>query len=168
MKLDRKKLMIIGGVLLAVGIGVYFWRRKKAQDEEVETIDIDAVDVTDEDLRKSAGSETGSVAEDSRYTAPVNPLLSKIENKKVASYLSNMLSQKDIYRLRGWLDLINKERAKDPSKWGDSNGLKGEVSRIGGALYQMSLQNKKDKTLLAQSKGALWSNQILTDLKDAQ
>ena len=46
MKLDRKKLMIIGGVLLAVGIGVYFWRRKKSQEEEI--VDVDYTDVTDE------------------------------------------------------------------------------------------------------------------------
>ena len=168
MKLDRKKLMIIGGVLLAVGIGVYFWRRKKAQDEEAETIDVDAEILDDDAITKSAGSQTGSVAEDSRYTAPVNPLLSKIQNKKVASYLSNMLSQKDIYRLRGWLDLINKAKAKDPNSWGDSSGLTGETSVIGHALYQMKLQNSKDKKLASQSKGELWSNQILTDLKDAQ
>ena len=92
----------------------------------------------------------------------------KIQNKKVASYLSNLLSQKDIYRFRGWMDLINKERAKDPTKWGDSNGLKGEVARVGGALYQMQQQNKKNIKLIPQSKGALWSTQILTDLQDAQ
>jgi hypothetical protein len=88
----------------------------------------------------------------------------------VASYLSNLLSEKDIYRLRGWLDLINKEKANDPTKWGDSNGLTGQVSRIGGALYQMKQQNKDPKkvSLKIESKGELWSTQILTDLQDAQ
>ena len=165
MKMDRKKLMIIGGILLAVGIGFYFWRKRNTESED--TVDVDAVDVTNEDLKKSASSETGSVSEDTRYTTPVNPLLNKIENKKVASYLSNLLSQKDIYRLRGWLDLINKQKAKDPSKWGDANGLTGETSVIGHALYQMKLQNSKDKKLASESKGELWNNSILTDLKDA-
>ena len=177
MKLDRKKLMIIGGVLLAVGIGVYFWRRKKSQEEDIIDTDYtDVTDVTDEELQKSAGASSSSsdkttsptTSEDTRYSYPINPLLSKIKNKKVASYLSNLLSQKDIYRFRGWMDLINKERAKDPTKWSDSNGLKGEVARVGGALYQMQQQNKKDIKLIAKSKGALWSTQILTDLQDAQ
>ena len=48
MKLDKKNLMIIGGVLLAVGIGVYFWRKRKAESEESETIDVDAVEVDDD------------------------------------------------------------------------------------------------------------------------
>lgn len=185
MKLDRKKLMIIGGVLLAVGIGVYLWRRKKSQEEDI--IDTDYDDVTDEELQKSAGESSSSssssdktssattsatTSQDTRYSHPVNPLLSKIKNKKVASYLSNLLSQEDIYRFRGWMDLINKERAKDPTKWGDSNGLKGEVARVGGALYQMNEQNKKipSKTIgkKVKAKRKLWSTKILTDLQDAQ
>ena len=182
MKLDRKKLMIIGGVLLAVGVGVYFWRRKKSEEEDI--IDTDYTDVTDEELQKSAGASSSSsdktnsattsatITQDTRYSYPVNPLLSKIKNKKVASYLSNLLSQEDIYRFRGWMDLINKERAKDPTKWSDSNGLKGEVARVGGALYQMNEQNKKtpSKTIgnKAQAKRKLWSTKILTDLQDAQ
>jgi LPXTG-motif cell wall-anchored protein len=187
MKLDRKNLMIIGGVLLAVGIGVYLWRRKKSQEEDIIDTDYDDVtdDVTDEELQKSAGESSSSsdktsstttssptTSQDPRYSYPVNPLLSKIKNKKVASYLSKLLSQEDIYRFRGWMDLINKERAKDPTKWGDANGLKGEVARVGGALYQMNEQNQKtpSKTIRnkIKAKRKLWSTKILTDLRDAQ
>jgi hypothetical protein len=176
MKLDRKTLMIIGGVLLAVGVGVYFWRKRKSEGDSVDgkSLDVEDVEETGNNIPESDTPKTTDkkdvdikIAEDIRYNTPINPLLSKIKNKKVASYLSKLLSEKDIIRLRGWLDLINKDKAKDPSKWGDSSGLKGEVSIIGHALYQMNEQNKKNKTPFVQSRN-LWSAKILTDLQDAQ
>ena len=171
MKLDKKNLMIIGGVLLAVGIGVYFWRKRKVESEESETIDVDAV-VVDDDGNEIKKSTSDSVsADDPRYNYTRSPLLSKIENKNVAGYLSNLLSQDDIYRLRSWLRLINEERAKDSSKWGDANGLKGQVSDVGHALFQMKKQNEKlggKSKMASKTKGELWNNTIRTDLIDAQ
>jgi len=170
MKLDKKNLMIIGGVLLAVGIGVYFWRKRKAESE-TETIDVDAV-VVDDDGNEIKKSTSGSVsADDPRYNYTRSPLLSKIENKNIAGYLSNLLSTEDIYRLRSWLRLINEERAKDSSKWGDANGLTGQASDIGHALFQMKKQNEKlgdTSKMASKTKGELWNNIIRTDLTDAQ
>jgi hypothetical protein len=165
--------MIIGGVLLAVGVGVYFWRKRKSEGDSVDGKSVDVED-TENNIPESDSTKTTDkkdvdikIAEDIRYNTPINPLLSKIKNKKVASYLSKLLSEQDIIRLRGWLDLISKEKAKDPTKWGDSSDLKGEVSIIGHALYQMNEQNKKNKTPFIQSRN-LWSTKILTDLQDAQ
>ena len=64
-----------------------------------------------------------------------------------------------------------KKRAKDSSKWGDANGLKGQVSDVGHALYQMKKQNAKlggKSKMASKTKGELWNNSILTDLQDAQ
>ena len=180
MKLDRKTLMIIGGVLLAVGVGVYFWRKRKSEGDSVDGKSVDVED-TGNNIPESDSTKTtdknnvdkvnkiniGKAIAIERPITKINPLLPKIKNKKVASYLSKLLSEQDIIRLKGWLYLIIKEKAKDPSKWGDSNGLKGEVSIIGHALYQMNEQNKKNNTPLSQSRN-LWSTKILTDLQDAQ
>ena len=56
MKLDKKKMMIIGGILLAVGVGVYFWRKRKAESDALEDLDEDSLideEAEEEELKKS-------------------------------------------------------------------------------------------------------------------
>jgi len=56
MKLDKKKLMIIGGVLIAVGVGVYFWRKRKAESDALDDLDEDSLideEAEEEELKKS-------------------------------------------------------------------------------------------------------------------
>ena len=154
--MDKKRILIIaGGILLLGGLGYYFYtKRKKSQEESLGS------DMEDELLNESSArtSNAPSVMEDDRFNKPINPRLNFLTNKKVASYLSSRLSTKEMNDLRGWMELIKKEREKDPTKWGDANGLTGETSRVAGALYQMKTQK--------QCKNC-WNNEFLNDFRDA-
>jgi hypothetical protein len=67
MKLDKKKMMIIGGILLAVGVGVYFWRKRKAESDALEDLDEDSLideEAESDELKKSTTAT--DVNEDSK------------------------------------------------------------------------------------------------------
>ena len=176
MKLDRKNMMIIGGVLLAVGIGVYFWRKKKGEEIEEETIDVDSV-VVDDDGNIITKSTSGSVDTDSvddpRYSSPIKPNLKWIKNKKLASYIGTVLSKGDENRLRGWVSLIEKEQKADPTKWKPSDGVTGQDHRIMASLYQMKKQTealieKSGSPATHTSPNVIWSNTVKFGIQDAQ
>lgn len=178
MKLDKKKLMIIGGVLLAVGIGVYLWRRRSAGQPE--TIDVDAEILDDGAVTKSGTStSTVDISSDERYSAPVRNDLKWIKNEAVARYLSNLLSPSDGTRLRGWFQMINKQKVDSGgTKWKDSDGMTGDVHTIASSLYQMksqtnTLRKSKDKADIEKAKNhtdpnKIWSNEVKFALQDAQ
>ncbi len=118
MKNKRKILIITGGVLLGSGLIYLIWRLARKDDSR--SLDMDFDD----------------------FEQPINPKLNFVENQNIARYLSGILSESEMDTLRGWINLIDRERAQDPSKWGDANGLRGQVSRIGGALYQMQAKGQ--------------------------
>ena len=101
------------------------------------------VDIIDRDVE---------LDDDGSVIAPIPSKLKWVENPKVASYLGGKLSEEQMTKLRGWVDLIKGQKAKDSSKWKNANGLKGQVSDIGHALYQMKV----------------WNTEVLNSLKDAQ
>lgn len=154
--MNKKQLIIIGvGVLLVGGtVGFLYYRKKKGQSQGGFKSNGDASAGYEVD---SGGQGTGAVV-DERFTTPIDPKLSVVENEDIASYLSGKLSQSEINDLRGWMRLIEKQRKKDPSKWGDANGLTGQASRIGGALYQMKKGGQCSDC---------WSNDVLTAFLDA-
>ena len=81
MKLDKKKLMIIGGVLLAVGVGVYFWRKRKSESDALDDLDEDSLideEAEVEELKKST-TATGEIINAKR------PLLINLKDKKGVS-----------------------------------------------------------------------------------
>ena len=176
MKLDNKKMMIIGGLLLAVGIGVYFWRKRKGESEESETIDVDAVEVDangNEITKSTSGSVDTDSVDDPRYSSPINPNLNWIKNKKLASYIGTVLSKGDENRLRGWVSLIEKEQKADPTKWKPSDGVTGQDHRIMASLYQMKIQTEALSKKSGSPKthtppNVIWSNTVKFGIQDAQ
>ena len=109
----NKKYLIFGGIVVAAAVGFYlFTKGKKPSD---------------------GGSDLKSADADMPTTASVRSDLQWIGNKNVASYLSTSLGTGKGKALRNWVGIIKAERAKDPSKWGDSQGLTGEASDIGHA-----------------------------------
>jgi hypothetical protein len=148
--MKTKTWYIIGGVALALGLGYFIWTKTKKTDSGEKSSSNDFDDFDDEEIVTDTA--------DSRFTSPVAPKLNSIQNKRVASYLSGLLSDSEQTTLRGWINLINQAKAKDPSKWGDANGLTGEKAVIGHALYQMKKGNQCANC---------WNQTILIDLMDA-
>jgi len=144
----EKKVKIIIGVVVGVAVigGIAYYMNTKKKLKKV--ADANVSDSDDEyiinDSSQSDLMTKSSVA--------INPKLKWVENPDVATFLAGELSEEQMTKLRGWVDLIKKERAKDSSKWKDSNGLSGQVSDIGHGMYQMKV----------------WSTDILYGLKDAQ
>ena len=130
----KKKVIIIGAiVLIAGGIGYYIYSSNKKKKAAV---------LGGENVRTSGG-----------YTTPIHAELKWVQNEKAASYLYEKLSPKEMKDLKGWVNLIKSQRAKDASKWKEGNGgLMGQVSDIGHAMYQMKI----------------WNNDVLSALKGAQ
>ena len=134
--MNKKTIIIAVGVLIVGGIGYYLYSRSK----------------------KSKNGSNGGRLKSADATA-VRSDLKWVSNPKTAAYLGTILQEGKGTALRGWVELIKKERAADPSKWGDANGLTGETSDIGHALYQMSKQG---------THGVTWSNDIKFGLLDNQ
>lgn len=135
--MKKKTKIIIGvsaGVLLLAGVGIYFYKKKQKNQGALGGNQKSAGGDSEYEFGMDSG---GGSAVDERYTTPINPKLSGLDNEDVASYLSKILSESEIDSFRGWLRLIEKEHRKDPSKWGDANGLTGQTSRVAHALYQM-------------------------------
>jgi len=147
--MKTKTWYIVGGVALALGLGYFIWTKSKKTDSKGKSFE-DGFNDFDDDF--------DSDLDDSRFATPISPKLNVIKNKNVASYLSGLLSDAEQTSFRGWMNLINQARAKDPSKWGDANGLTGEKAQISHALYQM---NKGGKCTNC------WNPEILIDLIDA-
>ena len=86
MKLDKKKMMIIGGVLLAVVIGVYFWRKRKAEADALEDLDEDALideEAESKELKKSTTATDETDAKDKiAEIKSKRPLLFSPNNKR--------------------------------------------------------------------------------------
>jgi hypothetical protein len=83
----------------------------------------------------------------------ISPKLDWVKQKAVAEYLTTILQPSAQDDLKNWVTNIEKMHAKDPTKWAENeSGLKGQVSFIGHALYQMDV----------------WNNDILTNLKAKQ
>lgn len=148
--MKTKTWYIVGGVALALVLGYFIWTKSKKPDSEKKSFE-DGFDDFDD-------AEIVTDTADSRFTSPVAPKLNSIQNKRVASYLSGLLSDSEQTTLRGWINLINQAKATDPSKWGDANGLTGEKAVIGHALYQMKKGNQCANC---------WNQTVLIDLMDA-
>ena len=121
--MNKKKIIGIGIIVVVVGVVGYLLMRKKKDNGA-----------------GSAGSTGRSAGSDA--VTVVNPKLNWIRNKGAASYLSTILDDAKMTSLKNWVSLIEKERAKDSTKWKDSGGLKGQLSDIGHALYQMKTHDK--------------------------
>ena len=134
--MNKKTIIIAVGVLVVGGIGFYLYSRNKNKK-----------DGSNGETRKMLG------------TTAVRSDLKWVSNPNTAAYLGTILQEGKGTALRGWVELIKKERAADPSKWKDANGLTGETSDIGHALYQMSKQG---------THGVTWSNDIKFGLLDNQ
>lgn len=152
MKKNTKIIIgVTAGVALLGTIGYFIYRSKSKKQQQMMDSRAGEGEFDDYMVEESSG--------DPRWETPVNPRLSFITNKKAASYLSGKLSDAEIIKLKGWMDLIKREKAKDPSKWGDANGLTGQVSQLAGALYQMQTGNQCDNC---------WNEEFLVDLRDTQ
>ena len=135
--MNKKTILIVVGVLAVGGIGYYLYSRSKKKNG------------SDGSTLKSANAQPIAVRSDLKW----------VSNPNTANYLGTILQEGKGTALRGWVELIKKERAADPSKWGDANGLTGETSDIGHGLYQMSNQG---------THGITWSNDIKFGLLDNQ
>ena len=148
-------LIAIVGVLV-IGALVYYFaviRKKNGEgdksgnlndtpgaDPNASLVDPDLTDTEDPTLT------TENVVE-------VSSKLDWVKQKAIAEYLTTILQPSAQDDLKGWVTNIEKMNAQDPSKWGENeSGLKGQVSFIGHALYQMDV----------------WNNDILTNLKAKQ
>ena len=147
--MDNKKKLIIGGVVViaAAAVGYYFYSKSKKPKTE------------------GGDSESGGM-ETRGASAPVRSDLNWVQNKAAASYLSGLLSDSDGTRLRGWVNLIQKERLANPSKWKDANDLTGQVGDVAHALWQMKIQ-KPQKAKYTPSN-SIWTNEVKFALQDAQ
>jgi hypothetical protein len=66
------------------------------------------------------------------------PQLTWIESKEISDWLQSKFDKQKLNELRGWLDLIKKERKSDSTKWNKSDEYSTQqMSDIAGALYQM-------------------------------
>ncbi|MHA2182894.1 MAG: hypothetical protein ACXAAH_15860 [Promethearchaeota archaeon] len=134
--MNTKKIIGIGMLVVAVvGVGYFLMKKKK-------------------DSGTGSTGSTGSMGSDATPTVTaVNPKLNWLRNKAAASYLSSVLDDAQMTKLQGWVSLIEREKAKDSTKWKEnSGGLKGQLSDVGHALYQMKA----------------WDNDILAALKSVQ
>ena len=137
--MDKKNLLIIGGVALVGIVGYLLYARSKGKSEAA---------TTDGDMETKGGA-----------SMPVIGSLKWVTNPTVASHLSGVLSDEEAMKLRNWVNIIVKERKADPSKWGASNGLSGQTADIGHALFQM------DKQL--GTSGKYWNDTNRYALQDA-
>lgn len=135
----NKKIIILLGVLAVGGIGFYLYSRSKKNGTN--------------------GGADGTLKSGDAQPMGVRSDLKWVSNENIASYLGTILNEGKGTNLRSWLELIKKERAADPSKWKDSNGLTGQTSDIAHGLYQMSRQG---------THGFTWSNDIKFGLLDNQ
>lgn len=150
-------IMLLIGTLIVAGVIAYFiFKEKKTPIEEKEQEVDDGVTTLPTDTTtdvSDGGFGNGDLLPETATPPPIPSNLKWVENKNVARYLQNLLSSDLITKLRGWVVLINKERALDSSKWGENESeLKGQVSDIGHALYQMEL----------------WNQEVMFSLQDAQ
>jgi len=125
--MSKKTILILLGVVGVGSIGYYFYSKKKQ------------------------GGITSSVP-----NQPITidkPQLSWIESKEVSDWLQSKYSEKQLSDLRGWLDLIKKERAIDSTKWVKSDEFSTlQISDIAGALYQMKIWDGNTKLELQSLK----------------
>ena len=104
MKLDKKKL-IYGGVVLLVGAIAYFLYKRKG------STDSGGLEDSQGDLKGvgiGMGDDLVAPSDDERFNLPIKPNLNWIENKRLASYIGTILKRGDENRLRSWVTLINK------------------------------------------------------------
>jgi preprotein translocase subunit YajC len=147
-----KKHGLLIGIIAVIVIGaiVYFFVIKKQKDDAQKAMEMDpgalppgAIDVEVEDVEVTPVIPQVEIHENLKW----------VKTKPVAEYLSTMLQPDQMVELRGWVDLISKEKAQDNTKWPEGNeGLYGQVSKIAHALYQMEI----------------WNQTVLYKLKDAQ
>tara|TARA_R110000772_G_scaffold202154_1_gene312446 strand:+ start:34 stop:546 length:513 start_codon:yes stop_codon:yes gene_type:complete len=136
MKLDKKKL-IYGGVVLLVGAIAYFLYKRKG------STDSGGLEDSQGDLKGvgiGMGDDLVAPSDDERFNLPIKPNLNWIENKRLASYIGTILKRGDENRLRSWVTLIKKAKDSDPTTYPDSDGLTGQDVLILHALYQMQKQ----------------------------
>ncbi len=137
--MDKKKLLIIGGVVVVGVVGYLLYARSKKNTE--------------------ATTADGNMDTRSGASQPIIGSLKWVTNPTVASHLSGVLSDEEAMKLRNWVNIIIKERKADPSKWGASNGLSGQTSDIGHALLQMDQQ--------LGTSGKYWNDTNRYALQDA-
>lgn len=93
---------------------------------------------------------TNGTSGDSGY-----PKLDWIESKEVSDWLQGRFDTKTLNDLKGWLQLIKRERTADSSKWTKSSDYHSlQISDIAGALYQ--IQTHKG--------GGVWSVEIKNEI----
>jgi preprotein translocase subunit YajC len=150
-----KKHGLLIGIIAVIVIGaiVYFFVIKKQKDDAQKAMEMDpgalppgtpgATDVEVEEVEVTPAIPQVEVHENLKW----------VKQKPVAEYLNGLLQPDQMIELRGWVDLISKQRAEDDTKWPEGNqGLYGQVSKIAHALYQMEI----------------WNQTVLYKLKDAQ
>lgn len=88
------------------------------------------------------------------------PQLSWIDSKELSDWLQSKFEKDELITLRGWLDLIKRERANDSTRWKkDEDFATQQISDVAGALYQMKQ---------AGQKGGVWDIATKFELKDMQ
>jgi hypothetical protein len=142
--MDRKKILLVVGGVVVLGAVAYFIFRKKGNGSQIQK---GAIDQTN-DLLDS--TEEAPTQPDWKST-PIATRLQWIKSKDLARYLSDKLNSEGQATLKGWVDLIKKEKAKDSKNYAcdPDNDFKGEFCDIAHALYQMggglwSLGTKQD------------------------
>ena len=88
--MDKKKLLIIGGVLLVAGAGIYFWKKNKdaksvSEDSKETSTSVDSKETSKTGLSTGAstGASTGTSTETSvESKAPAKTLTTRKEKRK--------------------------------------------------------------------------------------
>ena len=161
MKKSQKIFIGVGFLGIAVIIAYFIWKNRQDSLPEKQTDPDNPDDPFAPDDTTSTGSNitdggfgNGDLLQEQETSAQVVEIkknLQWIANENVAKYLQEKLNDNQITKLRGWVELIKKERLADPSKWGDNSGLTGQTSDIGHGLYQMEI----------------WNQEVMFALKDA-
>ena len=144
-------VFIIVGALIAAAIIAYLLFKKPKQPATkplgvgVDSSDPSQPPVEPSDLEDEEDSSTEPIPSEIKT-------LDFIDNDSVKSYLIFLLTPAQQLTLKTWVQRIIQEKITHPEAWQNANGLNGQVSDIGHALYQMKV----------------WNADILSSLKSKQ
>jgi hypothetical protein len=135
--MDKKKVLLIAGGVIVLGAVAYFMFKKKGNGngngakvlppeggmppEEFEVVE-------------------EAPTEPEWKTTPIATRLKWIQSKDLARYMSDKLNPEGQATLKGWVDLIRKERQEsEGKKWAckPEDKFSGEFCDIAHAMYQM-------------------------------
>ena len=153
MKLDKKKMMIIGGVLLAVGIGVYFWRKRNAESDDLDDVLID----DDAETEATSKSTTESPIIPAIKPIKLLPLVGgkKIVKSSLPSCPPNSVAMGYLQRAKGSLTLAIHIAGADRPK---VRGLirTGNIVKISGTSFDKTYRVSKTWTDKNGNIGAIY------------